>query len=202
MTRGATYTGRPCKNCGTCIKYVAGKTCIVCARRRSRALSGPPGWRRTGAWYARDEARRKGLMTYWAPNKCKRGHASPRYTSNKKCVKCSAVQQQEAQPRLLLVGRAWRKKNASRLRAEKRERHLQKSYGMTSAQYDARERLQEGRCEICQRTPTKRRLAVDHCHSTGRVRGLICDDCNVGLGRFADSPERIEEALWYLRRYI
>ena len=197
-----TYSGRPCKNCGTCIKYARNATCILCAKQRSRARSGPPGSRRTGAWYAREEARRDGKMTYWAPNKCKRGHNSPRYTSTKSCVECGSVRRKETQPRLLVVGRAWRKKHAARLRAAKRERHLQKNYGMTSAQYDAAVLVQNGLCAICQTAPTKKKLVVDHCHATGKVRGLLCDACNTGIGYLGDSSTRVEGALWYLRRYV
>ena len=51
-------------------------------------------------------------------------------------------------------------------------------YGITERQYRLMLRRQKGRCSICGTLPKKRRLAVDHCHLTGRVRGLLCYHCN------------------------
>jgi hypothetical protein len=66
---------------------------------------------------------------------------------------------------------------------------------------------QEGLCAICRQLPTKRlgerkRLAIDHDHKTGRVRGLLCDRCNGGLGSFDDDPEKMERAIQYVRGYL
>lgn len=83
---------------------------------------------------------------------------------------------------------------------------LKKSYGITPAQYTAMETAQTGACAIYGRSETRqrngrvRRLAVDHCHDTGRIRGLLCSDCNVGIGLFGDDPARIVAALDYVRR--
>ncbi|MEV8302632.1 endonuclease VII domain-containing protein [Streptomyces rochei] len=64
----------------------------------------------------------------------------------------------------------------------------------------------DNRCQICGRTqleaaPTGRavRLALDHCHETGRLRGFLCSLCNSGLGHLGDSPERLQAAIKYLR---
>lgn len=73
-------------------------------------------------------------------------------------------------------------------------------YGLTPDQYDELLASQEGRCAIC-RTETpggKGGWHVDHDHATGKVRGLLCDNCNNGLGRFADDPIRIQRAIDYL----
>ncbi|WP_374199094.1 endonuclease VII domain-containing protein [Microbacterium sp. KKR3/1] len=59
---------------------------------------------------------------------------------------------------------------------------------------------QGGRCAICDTTEAAngKALALDHCHATNRVRGLLCDDCNVALGRFKDSPDALRRAITYL----
>lgn len=52
-------------------------------------------------------------------------------------------------------------------------------------------------CKICNRIP-ENKLHVDHCHETGKIRGLLCGGCNVGLGHFGDDPERLKYAAAYL----
>ena len=65
-----------------------------------------------------------------------------------------------------------------------RKKALQTKYGITVEQYDQMMDEQGGTCKICKSLdPTGRRLAVDHCHETGRVRGLLCPSCNTALGR-------------------
>ena len=48
---------------------------------------------------------------------------------------------------------------------------------------------------------SKRRLCVDHCHTTGNVRGLLCDTCNTALGKFRDNIDLLNEAIKYLKKY-
>lgn len=77
-------------------------------------------------------------------------------------------------------------------RARKRDAFLRRRYGISSAEYDAMVRAQDGRCAICERVPnppqhSKRgapfaALHVDHDHASGRVRRLLCNDCNRVLG--------------------
>jgi hypothetical protein len=68
--------------------------------------------------------------------------------------------------------------------------------------YEAMLTSQGGVCAICGRPPSeKRRLAVDHDHATGAVRGLLCVPCNQALGRFQDSPDVLAAAAMYVLRY-
>jgi hypothetical protein len=60
---------------------------------------------------------------------------------------------------------------------------------------------QEGKCAICRQLPSKKKLSVDHCHATGRVRGLLCTTCNSLLGRCKDNPQILRLAVEYLRCY-
>jgi hypothetical protein len=60
---------------------------------------------------------------------------------------------------------------------------------------------QNGCCAICKEPESRdRELALDHCHDTGEIRGLLCSACNTGIGLFKDSPERLVAASEYLTR--
>lgn len=115
----------------------------------------------------------------------------------------------------------WTRRHRSALSPEEqRSIHLKRAYGITLAQYEEMRAHQDYRCAICLRhedeipqPPPKGRprldgqpkalapkLAVDHCHQTGVVRGLLCGRCNHGIGQFGDDPEVLGRAIDYLRR--
>ena len=78
---------------------------------------------------------------------------------------------------------------------------LLKQYDMTAEDYDAMFKTQRGVCLICSRTQPGNghvRLVVDHDHATGRVRGLLCNNCNIGLANFRDDPTLLASAIKYL----
>ena len=77
-------------------------------------------------------------------------------------------------------------------------RKLAWRYGMTADQYQEMLAIQDGCCAVCRRKQVRCRLAVDHDHHTGRVRGLLCDSCNRAIGQFGDDPARIRQAAEYL----
>jgi hypothetical protein len=61
---------------------------------------------------------------------------------------------------------------------------------------------QQGKCKICGLEPkTARGLHVDHCHSTSKVRGLLCHGCNVSIGSMKEDPEILSKAIEYLRSH-
>lgn len=80
---------------------------------------------------------------------------------------------------------------------EARNIRLVRTYGITSKDYDAMVKAQNGVCAICCQTSYKN-LHVDHDHDTGRVRGLLCSPCNTSLGGFRDSIENLKRAIKYL----
>lgn len=94
-----------------------------------------------------------------------------------------------------------RKRNEDKQRIWDRKRVLRK-YGLTIEDYESMLVQQNGTCAICDGTKTGYKngtFAVDHCHTTNRVRGLLCSKCNMAIGYMDDQPERLERAATYLR---
>ena len=76
---------------------------------------------------------------------------------------------------------------------------LKYKFGITLSQFNEMSKQQNDCCLICNKPETNgNRLSVDHCHKTGKIRGLLCDSCNVGLGRFKDDKTILEQAVKYL----
>lgn len=124
-------------------------------------------------------------------------------------------------PEALAYNRAWIARNPDKVRERQRrydakrkddpkrieqKKHIARAsslrlkYGITQEQYDEMVRRQNGLCAICEHAPIQKVLVVDHDHKTGVIRGLLCDACNVGLGRFGDDPKLLRAALRYLER--
>lgn len=72
---------------------------------------------------------------------------------------------------------------------------MMKRYGITLEEKARMIEAQGGLCLICEKKPAKH---VDHCHETGKVRGILCFSCNRGLGKFEDDPSLMERAITYL----
>jgi hypothetical protein len=79
----------------------------------------------------------------------------------------------------------------------KRNARLTRTYGISAERYSELYEKQEGKCAICD--IEYETLHVDHCHSEGIVRGLLCFNCNTGLGKFFDSIPNLENAIKYLK---
>ena len=95
---------------------------------------------------------------------------------------------------------AWRNANRARYAAAVKDHALRK-YGISRAIYDALLLLQHGRCAICdQPEDNSWELSVDHSHTSGRVRGLLCRRCNAGIGLLREAPEALLRAAAYLVR--
>ena len=79
---------------------------------------------------------------------------------------------------------------------------LLRKYGITIEQYEKIFDKQCGKCAICGLTAenNKKALAVDHCHSTNTVRGLLCNNCNVAIGFLGDSVKKAKKAIAYLKK--
>lgn len=105
----------------------------------------------------------------------------------------------------------WLESNPERRIEQARRSHLKRKFGITLEEYENMVKIQHGRCAICGESPKetvdkrgrkKSNLYIDHCHDTLKVRGLLCQSCNTGLGYFKDEPEYLNSAATYLKRFI
>ncbi len=128
-------------------------------------------------------------------NTCKSGHE---FMKGSKCYECN-------KPYL----RAYYKKNREKILAHKRlYKHKYNSiriksvYGITEFDRGILYIQQRGKCAICgiPEDELKRSLDIDHCHFSGKVRGLLCSNCNHGIGKFKDKIEVLEKAIKYLKQ--
>ena len=107
-------------------------------------------------------------------------------------------------------GRAYNKKyaqqyykeNPEKAKAVARKRKLKCYFGITVEEYDRMLAAQNGVCAICSGINADgKRLAVDHNHETGKLRGLLCHRCNIAIGLLKDSADRARLASLYLIKY-
>jgi hypothetical protein len=96
--------------------------------------------------------------------------------------------------------REWRKANPDREKINQRKQDLKRYFGITPEQYDAMLQKQSGKCAGCNRHQTEfvKNLAVDHDHKTGIIRGLLCEDCNIALGKLKDNVSTLNNLINYL----
>lgn len=133
--------------------------------------------------YAREWARAHRPQGQLTPSEAKQGPRNPMWKGGKDSP--------SKQPGYL---KEWRKKNEDYIR----DKEYKKRFRASLKEYDRLLAKQEGVCAICCCVPSRRRLDMDHCHDTGKVRGLLCDTCNRAIGLFDDNPELLRQAARYL----
>lgn len=122
--------------------------------------------------------------------------------------KYGPIHKSTCKPCQATAARKWFHENKERAKESKHAWTLRTTYGITPEQYQEMLAAQNGVCSICKqveptehgRTGTQFRLAVDHCHDTGRVRGLLCQRCNRAIGLLGDSVDLLREAINYLEK--
>jgi hypothetical protein len=83
-----------------------------------------------------------------------------------------------------------------------RDWHMKKSFGFSQEEYDRMHNEQQGLCACCLEPETQeKKLAIDHDHTTGKVRALLCQRCNTTLGRMNDSPALLQQLINYLEQH-
>ena len=115
---------------------------------------------------------------------------------------CIACETQRHANREVQYKRRWYQARKEQMRRADMER----KYGITYEEYQQMHTAQRGLCAICQEPETRLNqngetypLAIDHDHTSGKVRGLLCAMCNHGLGNFKDSPDLLRKAGDYLK---
>lgn len=82
-------------------------------------------------------------------------------------------------------------------RSCKRKRYIKRKYGLTLEEYEGLLKSQDGLCVICM---TRKPLYIDHNHSTGKVRGILCQQCNTAIGYFLEDQEIMKRAIEYIKQ--
>ena len=113
---------------------------------------------------------------------------------NNQCKKC-----------LNYKNKQYRLKNKEKIKGSKRASDLKAKFGISVEEYSEILNNQEGVCAICKSDKPdvngyRNNFPVDHCHKTGKIRGLLCDRCNRGLGFLRDDTEILKSAILYLEK--
>lgn len=96
----------------------------------------------------------------------------------------------------------FQKENTPEYKAKSSAAAIKRLYGLSIEQFQNMEKAQNGLCAICnnpEQNPQKKKLSVDHCHTTGKVRGLLCHNCNVVLGLIKEDSRILESIKQYLK---
>ncbi len=99
----------------------------------------------------------------------------------------------------LKKNKEWRESHKS----EYREINLKSRFGINNLQYDNILESQNNSCAICKKHKDEfsYHLVVDHCHATGKIRGLLCKKCNLGIGHLDDNIDILKSSISYLEKY-
>lgn len=174
------------------------KPCAIADARR-RALANPEAKREADRRYERSEKRRRSSARHRAANRDKiNAQKRASYERNRE----ANLERQRAyreRPEYAEEQRAryarWRERNPRGVHRQA----IRKTYGLSLEEFDGLVLAQEGRCFIC--SDPLRDPNIDHCHTSGKVRALLCHLCNRGLGLFRDNPDHLAAALDYLRAH-
>jgi hypothetical protein len=100
--------------------------------------------------------------------------------------------------------REWQKRYREKNRRALSDSERKRRFGITPEKYAELFKSQNGTCAICKNSETATRLgkvkalSVDHCHKSGAIRGLLCSDCNTGIGKLKDDVKILQSAIHYL----
>jgi len=148
------------------------------------------------------------LPVFFRPHNEKRKDGTL-YTKLKRiCRTCelTAAKKYNKRPEVREAQKEWQKKEYHRTKDKHRAYRINRIYGLTEEDYTYLLVKQNGCCAICKtnvstrdKTGNPQRFSIDHNHTTGKVRGLLCGRCNTALGLFLDDTKSLEQAIIYLK---
>ncbi len=172
------------------------------------------GKKKAAGNFARNRATKDGLQTWckachlplqrkWnEENKERRRELGRRWFNENRDVALAQRRERYAETRTASNARRrqWERQNKDKVAAFNRRKNITR-YGLTEAKYAAMLDAQGGVCALCKSAPKAKRLHIDHCHAGRGVRGLLCGNCNLGIGNFKDSPTLLRAAATYLESF-
>lgn len=146
------------------------------------------------------EARKAYMKAYYKANPEKYRKRSPeKQAEYNEARKAKYAQDADMREAARAATKAWQQANPTKRKAQRL-----KKYGIEPSDFLDMLAIQNGRCAICGHEDLTNRSffpVVDHCHQTGKVRGLLCMNCNRGLGKFKDDLNRLFTAIAYLSKH-
>lgn len=141
------------------------------------------------------EARAAGDKFYFTGKPCKHGHVSKRYSIDSTCVDCSEIRGKSNNRKM------YDKKHYAKNSSSWRDKQLMRTYNISLDQYNRMLAEQNNKCVICNTMydQSGKSMAVDHCHTTGAIRGLLCKNCNTALGSVKDDINILQNMITYLQ---
>jgi len=178
------FTGKRCTKNHLSTRYASSGNCVQCIADKREKLEIVSKNRFDQASKENMErakaAMENGFSFYEPTNPCPKGHYK-KFTSTHNCALCSEAQMQK------------RKDSA-------RWARIRKEYGLSESQVNAMLEQQKSNCLICD-VSIKSGCHIDHCHSTGVVRGILCSRCNQAIGLLDEDQQRMQKAANYLKRF-
>lgn len=176
------FTGKPCPRGHVFMRYTKGGRCSYCQREKNAEKNGRkfvPELSYAARYMKRMEALKSNSKTYVPAKPCKHGHML-RFTGSNNCVECDAK-----------VRKTHRKAS--------QYARIKKLYGLSRDKYHVLVDSQDSKCAICAKHfKNNFNLHIDHCHTTGKVRGLLCNKCNQAIGLFGENVAKMRLAIEYL----
>lgn len=124
------------------------------------------------------------------------------------CKKCQKITTQnylknntDVHEKRKQISKLWRTNNYEKSQQSVTNATLKSKYGITLNEYNELLKNQNFCCAVCFDVPTKQRLHVDHCHKTMKVRGLLCQACNVSIGKMKDDPSLLRALANYVEEH-